>query len=163
MRAEGLETAVLMHHALTAAGAAMYMQNDLVALTPATASVSLILLADTGLEPQGPFYALMHFAKHTDPGWVRVAAASDDTALLSSAWLSPDDDALTVVMVNPGAEGRDAQVIVPDAMRARLVRAQVTRTVFDGAERAAELGGLAAQSVVRVPARSIVTVAFAAE
>jgi len=163
MQAEGLETAVLMHHVLTAAGASVYLQNDLVALTRATASVSLVLLTTTGLEPQGPFYALMHFAKHTDPGWARIDASSDDAALLSSAWLSPDEGALTVVLVNSGAEARDAEVVVPDVLRAQLVRTEVTRTVFDSVERAAELGALSVDGVVRVPGRSIATVAFSAE
>lgn len=163
MQAEGLETAVLMHHALTAAGASVYLQNDLVSLTRVNAGVSLVLLTATGLEPQGPFYALMHFAKHTDPGWARIAASSDDAALLSSAWLSPDEDALTVVLVNPGAEDRDADVIVPEALRAQLARTEVTRTVFEGVERSAELGPLSADGVVRVPGRSMATVAFTAE
>jgi hypothetical protein len=35
----------------------------------------------------------------------------------------------------------------------------VTRTVFDGVERSAELGRLAQSRVVRVPGRSIVTIA----
>jgi glucuronoarabinoxylan endo-1,4-beta-xylanase len=163
MQAEGLETAVLMHHALTAAGASVYLQNDLVALTPATASVSLVLLTDTGLEPQGPFYALLHFAKRTNPGWARIAASSDDAALLSSAWLSPDEDALTVVLINSGAEDRDAEVVVPAGLRAQLGQAEVTRTVFEGVERAAQLGALSAEGVVRVPARSIATIAFATQ
>lgn len=163
MRAEGFETAVLMHHALTAAGASVYMQNDLVALTPATADVSLVLLTPDGLTPQGPFYALAHFAKQTAPGWARIEAGSDDTALLSSAWLSPDERALTVVLINSGAQALDAELAVPDALLAPLTRMEITRTVFEGVERAAQLGTLSTKGVVRMPARSIVTVAFTAE
>lgn len=163
MQAEGLETAVLMHHALTAAGAAVYMQNDLVALTPAMAGVALVLLTQDGLEPQGPYYALMHFAKRTDPGWVRVDANSDATELLSSAWLSPDERALTVVLVSSGTADVDVALVVPAALRTQLARSEVTRTVFDGVERSAQLGALSSEGVVRVPARSIVTIAFSAE
>lgn len=163
MQAEGLETAVLMHHVLTAAGASVYMQNDLIARTPLAASVALVLLTANGLNPQGPFYALAHFAKHTNPGWARIEAGSDHTALLSSAWLAPDERALTVVLINSGAQALDAQLAVPGALLAPLTRTVVTRTVFEGVERAAELGGLSAEGVVRMPARSIVTVAFTAE
>jgi len=40
------------------------------------------------------------------------------------------------------------------------MRAEVTRTVFDGVERSADLGALPPAWVVRVPGRAIVTVAF---
>jgi glucuronoarabinoxylan endo-1,4-beta-xylanase len=163
MRAEGLETAVLMHHALTAADASLYLQNDLVALTPAAADVSLLLLTPDRAEPRAPFYALAHFAKRTDPGWTRIEASNDETALLSSAWLSPDERALTVVLINSGAQALDAELTVPDALFAQLTRTEVTRTMFEGVERAADLGALSTEGVVRVPARSIVTIAFAAE
>ena len=83
--------------------------------------------------------------------------------MLGSAWLSPDESALTVVMVNPGTEDLDAELVFDDALRAGLARTQVIRTVFDGVERAAELGELAEDQVVRVPAGSIVTVALSAE
>ena len=47
-----------------------------------------------------------------------------------------------------------------DALRSRLVRTEVTRTVFEGVERSAALGELSANGVVRVPSRSILTIAF---
>jgi hypothetical protein len=66
-------------------------------------------------------------------------------------------------LINSGAEDRDAEVVVPAGLRAQLGQAEVTRTVFEGVERAAELGALSAEGVVRVPARSIATIAFATE
>ena len=122
MQADGLETAILIHHALTAGGASAYLQNDLVSLTRDMAKVALVLLTDDGFEPQGPYYALSQYAKSTDPGWVRVDATSDSTELLGSAWLSPDESALSVVLVNPGTEELDAEIVLPDAVRSRLVR-----------------------------------------
>jgi hypothetical protein len=43
------------------------------------------------------------------------------------------------------------------------MRSEVTRTVFEGVGRGAALGQLPAAGVVRVPAGSIVTIAFGAE
>ena len=163
MQADGMETAILIHHALTAGGASAYLQNDLVAVTRDAAQVALVLLDGARFEPQGPYYALSHYAKSTDPGWVRVDADSDSSELLGSAWLAPDDRALTVVLVNPGLESLEAELVVPDALRARAVRTQVTRTTFEGAERSAALGALPSGGIVRVPRRSILTVAFAIE
>jgi hypothetical protein len=163
MQAEGLRTAVLAHHAITSGGASAYLQNDLVALRREMAPVALFLSTADSFEPQGPFYALMHFAKRTDPGWVRVAASSDSSALLGSAFLSPDERALSVVLINPGSEDLDAALELEAALRARLSRSEVTRTVFEGSERAALLGVLAADGVVRLPPKSIVTIALFAE
>jgi len=163
MQADGMETAILIHHALTAAGASAYLQNDLVALTPQAAPISLVLLTANGFEPQGPYYALSQYAKNTDPGFIRVDATSGSTELLSSAWLSPEERALSVVLVNAGSEDLDAEIILPGELRLRFARSEVTRTVFDGSERAAALGDLPASGIVHIPSRSILTVALATE
>lgn len=163
MQAGGIETAVLIHHALTAGGASAYLQNDIVAMTPETSDVSLVKFTDDGFAPQGPYYALSHYAKSTDPGWVRVDAASDAADLLATAWFAPDERALTVVLVNPGAEGLDAVVALPDALRYRVVRSEVTRTVFEGSERAAAHGELPVSGGVRLPPGSILTIALEIE
>jgi glucuronoarabinoxylan endo-1,4-beta-xylanase len=160
MQAEGLDTAILVHHTLTSADASVYLQNNLVSVTSAEDPVALASLTANAFEPQGPYYALSQYAKNTDPGWMRVDAASDSTTLLSSAWLSPGEDALTVVLVNPGTEELDAEVVVPAEFRSQLVRSEVTRTVFEGVERSAALGERSANGVVRVPSRSILTIAF---
>jgi O-glycosyl hydrolase len=160
MQADGFQTAVLAHYALTAADVSVYLQNDLVSLAAEVADVALVLLTEDGVEPQGPYYALMHYAKHTDPGWVRVDARSDGAELLASAWLSPDERALTIVLVSSGDEAVDVELALPEELRART---EVTRSVFDGVERYAELGALSPEAIVRVPARSIVTISLASE
>jgi hypothetical protein len=163
MQADGLDTGVLMHHALTDANASAYLQNDLVSWQPETADIALVVLADGALEPQGPYYAFMHFAQRTDPGWVRVGTDSDREGLLGSAWLSPDEGALTIVLVNSGSGALDAELALPAAVRSRLSRTAVFRTVFEGVERYAELGALPQGALVHVPPRSMVTIALAAE
>ena len=83
--------------------------------------------------------------------------------MLGSAWLSPDESALTVVLVNPGSQALDAKLVLDPALRSRLARTHVTRTVFEGIERAAVLGALPASSIVRIPGGSIMTVTLATE
>jgi O-glycosyl hydrolase len=163
MQAEGLDTAVFVHYALTLGGASAYVQNDLVSWTAEGAPVSLVLLKPVGFEAQGPYYALTHYAKSTDPGWVRIDATTDSSDLLGSAWLAPDENALSIVLTNPGSEDLDAELVLDGELGSRLARTKVTRTVFEGVERAAELGALPANGVVRVPGGSIVTVELAAE
>jgi glucuronoarabinoxylan endo-1,4-beta-xylanase len=163
MQAGGLQTAILIHHAVTAGGASAYLQNDLVSVTAEMAGVALVLLTEHALEAQGPYYALSQYARSTDPGWTRVDAQSDSSELLGSAWLAPDESALTVVLVNPGTAELDADLVLPSELRSRFVRSEVTRTVFDGVERAAALGELPASGFLRVPGGSILTVALAIE
>jgi len=158
MVAEGLETAIFAHHALTRANAEVYLQNDLVALTPERADTALVLLGDDGLDPQGPYYALMHYAKHTAPGFRRVGARSESGELLVSAWLAPDGSALTTVLINPGSEPREAQLTF-DALGTELTRTALARTTFDGGERFADVGALSADGRLEVPAHAIVTIA----
>jgi hypothetical protein len=53
--------------------------------------------------------------------------------------------------------------VLPAAERARLSRTQITATAFEGSEQQADRGSLSEQGVVLVPARAIVTVAFASD
>jgi glucuronoarabinoxylan endo-1,4-beta-xylanase len=160
MRVGGLDTAVLAHHALTAARASAYLQNDLVSLTEEVAELALFLLADEGVTPQPPYYALMHYAKHTDPEWLRVDARSASDTMLASAWLAPDARALTIVLVNPGSQPLSARLALDATPFAAGARSEVSRTVFEGVERFAPLGALPSSGVVRLPPRSIATVAL---
>jgi glucuronoarabinoxylan endo-1,4-beta-xylanase len=159
MQAEGLETAILMHEALSTIGASVYLQNDFAASAfgriPNPAA--LIALTETDFTIQDPYYAMVHFARDTDPGWVRVDATSDAEELLATAWLSPEENALTVVLVNPAP----TEVVVELALdEPAPIASHVTRTVFSGIERSAELDALAPEGIVTLPGKAIVTVAF---
>ena len=158
MQAEGLETAILMHEALSTIGASAYLQNDFAesAVLPTPNPAALIALNETDFTVQDPYYAMVHYARDTDPGWVRVTADADSEDVLATAWLSPDEDALTVVLVNANATG---SVVELDLGEDAPTASHVTRTVFSGLERMTELGELAPESIVSVPGHAIVTVA----
>ncbi len=158
MQAGGLDTALLVHQAVTTGGAAAYLHLQFVAPPDLDEKLALVSL-DTGtFETRPNYHALAHYARGTEAGWLRVDAVSDADALLSSAWVSAGGDALTVVLVNSGLEAVDAEVDVPALASALLDTAQVARTTFDGSERSVLLGPLPADHVVRLPAHSVVTV-----
>lgn len=160
MQTEGIETAVLMHFALTSANATAYLQNDLVVANPDNAGLGLALLTDDTFELVPNYYVFSHFSKPTAPGFVRVAAQSSSPELLVSAWLAPDQRRLALVLVNPGESEVDAKLALPEPLKSDLKGTLVTRTVFDGLERAASLGALPPSGIVSVPGRSIATVSF---
>jgi hypothetical protein len=162
MRADGFDTAMLMHYVLAVEGASAYLQNDFAASASALEAdtMALISLGTEEFTFEAPYHAMRHNALRTDPDWVRVAATSDAEDLLASAWLSPDEDALTVVLVNAGPNELATQLELGEELSELLTSSEVTRTVFDGVERSAELGALCAEGILRVPGHAIVTVAW---
>jgi glucuronoarabinoxylan endo-1,4-beta-xylanase len=159
MESDGLGTAILVHYTLAVEGASAYVQNNFVSRAASLTAnpTALIDLTTEDFTLQAPYFTLRHFAHDTGPGWVRVGASSEDAELLSSAWRSPEGDALTVVLVNAGLTEVDATL---EFEQKPPPRSEVTRTAFEGVEQAAALGELPAERVVRVPGHSIVTVAM---
>jgi hypothetical protein len=159
MQADGLGTAVLVYYSLAVEGASAYVQNDFVSSASRLTDnpTALIAMNAEDIALQAPYYALRHYALQTDPGWVRVGATSDEADLLASAWLSPEKDALTLVLVNTGLRELALEL---DPGEGSVTTSEVTRTVFEGVERAAQLGPLPVDSIVRVPGRAMVTVAW---
>jgi hypothetical protein len=158
MQSDGMGTAVLVHQSLVVEGASAYLQGVLAG--PASASKvvpgMLIALTSDSFSREPAYHALRHYALNTDPDWTRTDVDAPVPGVLVSAWISPDGDALTVVLVNEGATAIDIQLDLDGYLPSN---SQVTRTVFDGAERSAELGPLPEDGTLRLPRRSIATVA----
>ncbi len=158
MLANGIDTAVLTHYALTSLGASAYLHQRFIGQELDDSSMFLIGTDGTNLALLPAYHALAHFARHTDPGWVRIESTSDSSALLASTWVSPDETSVTVVLVNSGESPIDAEVSLAAPLDGLFENAQVTRTSFDGDERSANLGALSTDRVVRVPGHAIVTI-----
>lgn len=161
MSAEGMDTAVLIHHAMTEAGASMYLQNDFISsaqsLDPNTRA--LVQLTNEGHTLLSPYNALMHFARFTDPGWVRLEARLDAGEALGSAWVAPDEDALTLVLINPSLETVRVELELGTLDRG-FDQSRVVRTLFDGRETWLDLGEAPVNRVIELPRQSIVTIAY---
>jgi glucuronoarabinoxylan endo-1,4-beta-xylanase len=157
MQANGFDTAVLMHHALVDGGASMYLQTALVGPLsgPVANATALVGLEGDAFVLQGPYFAMSHYARFTDPGWVRVQASTATEGLLTSAWLSPDHASLSVVFTNTSA----APLSVALNLGTENVRtARLTLSAFDGAERMSDVGSWAPGSSISLPAHSVATV-----
>jgi O-glycosyl hydrolase len=48
------------------------------------------------------YYLIKHFSKHVDAGYHRVETTSTNASLLSSAFISPDNKKLTLIIINNG-------------------------------------------------------------
>jgi glucuronoarabinoxylan endo-1,4-beta-xylanase len=151
------DTAWLMNNALTAEGVSAYLYWELVwnpmeptgLVTIASPSPSsTYTINDT-------YYALKHFARWTDPGWVRVDAASSVSAVRLSAFVSPDGGSLTLVLLNTGSKEHLVAVSLGGFPYGSL---SIYRTAGDS-ERAALVTADADGNVV-LPPRSIATLAY---
>jgi len=156
------ETAWLIHNSLTQADAVAYVYWDLIWNWQGSSEGGLVAVefpdmarwqSERGYKTRGPYYSLRHFAKFTDPGWLRVGATTSSDSLRVSAFVSPDQDALTVVMLNVGNLRRDVHLNTGLQGFARAVY-QSTDT-----ESWQTLAPTEAEAIV-LPARSVTTVAL---
>jgi glucuronoarabinoxylan endo-1,4-beta-xylanase len=156
---DGLRTALLIQQGLLDVGTSMYLQTSFIApaFLPSPDTGALIALTETGFELQDPYYALRHFAYETERGWTRVEAEGDlPDGVRVSAWISPDETRLTVILVNPS----QFEEVVSLGMDNEFGDGSVTRTVFPGSERFADLGDLSAGNTFVLPGEAIVTLSF---
>jgi hypothetical protein len=104
------------------------------------------------------YYALVHFARWTDPGWVRVDTKVNASSVRASAYLSPDGAALTLVLLN--ADTADHFVAVNSGtFPYGTLAVYRSSDSASGSERAAA-AALEADGSLAMPPRSIATVTF---
>lgn len=147
----GFETAWLIQDALVDGGVSAFLYWDLV--WPNSGLIALDGEGSYVLRDQ--YYAVRHFALHTDPGDVRVGTRTNVPGLRTSAFLSPDGERLTLVLLNVGDE---ALSVTLDLGELAGRGSDVYQTEFDpGQSRLwTELGAL--DDALDLPTRSVTTV-----
>jgi glucuronoarabinoxylan endo-1,4-beta-xylanase len=107
------DTAWLINDALTVENVSVYLWWELLWRNQ-TPQTGLVSIADgsptTPYTVNDLYYALKHFARWTDPGWVRVEATSSLSAVRASAFVSPDGGSLTLVLLNTDSKDHIASV-----------------------------------------------------
>jgi glucuronoarabinoxylan endo-1,4-beta-xylanase len=106
------DTAWLMNNALTVENVSAYVYWELVwEPTPPTGLLTIASPSpSSSYTINDTYYALKHFARWTDPGWVRVDARSSVGTVRASAFLSPDGGSLTLVLLNTSAKDHTVAV-----------------------------------------------------
>jgi glucuronoarabinoxylan endo-1,4-beta-xylanase len=151
------DTAWLMNNALTLENASAYIYWELVwNPMPPTGLVTIANPSPSSAYTiNDTYYALKHFARWTDPGWVRVDATSSVSAVRASAFLSPDGGSLTVVLLNTG--GKD-HLVATNATGFSYGSLAIYRSSGDS-ERTAEVAPDSDGNIL-LPPRSIATVTY---
>jgi glucuronoarabinoxylan endo-1,4-beta-xylanase len=149
----GFETAWLIHHSLVTQGAVAFLYWDLIWDN----GRGLVSMKGLTPSPRDQYYSLRHFARFTDPGYVRVGAGAEGEGLLASAYLAPDGGQLSLVLLNTSQRAMDVSL---DAGTFAEARSEAFVTSYrPGASRrwaSAELGGAG----LRLPARAVATVVY---
>ena len=152
------DTAWLINDALTVENVSVYLWWELVwsDQTPETGLVSIAGGSATApYTVNDLYYALKHFARWTDPGWVRVDATSSVSSVRASAFVSPDGSSLTLVLLNTDSKDHLVSVKPGGFVDAALA---VYRTSGDS-ERAAPVAPESDGSIA-LPSRAIATLTY---
>ena len=148
-----MNTALLMHNSLTVENVAAYLYWD---LFWGTGSGLVSLNSPSSFTIKPAYYAFKQYAAFIDPGWQRVEASTDSPALRISAFVSPDDKRLTAVIINTAP---DTDVTLTLSLKDRAAwKGEAYRS--SQTEKSARVPGYAGDGPLKLPARSITTVAL---
>ncbi len=150
------DTALLINNAMTIENASAYIYWELI-WNDTEPETGLVAISSTTApyKVNDLYYALVHFARWTDPGWVRVEATSNVSSVRASAYVSADGSSLTLVLLNADRKDHFAAV-TPGAFGYGALA--VYRT-SGSAERATPVA-LEADGSVALPSRSVATLTF---
>jgi glucuronoarabinoxylan endo-1,4-beta-xylanase len=158
------ETAWLIHNALTVEGASAYVYWELFWAAPTNGVPGALVTLDNpttlttppGYHVNDMYYAVKHFAKWTDPDYVRIDATASDPLIKVSGFVAPDESVLTLVVLNTDAS--NARTVQLDASGYTFGTEAIFRT-SGSVERTASIP-VADDNSLLMPARSIATVTF---
>ncbi len=99
------------------------------------------------------YYAFKQYSAFTDPGWQRVEASTDSSALRICAFISAEESELTVVIINVSDTTTDLALSLGDffADSRKVYRTSAT-------ERTKYIGDFQASQLLVLPAESITTI-----
>jgi glucuronoarabinoxylan endo-1,4-beta-xylanase len=152
-------TAWLINNAVTIEGVTAYIYWDLTwapsagLVTTENPYMRASWTTPRGYTVRDPYYAVKHFARWIDTGWIRVAATASSTAVKASAFTSPDGRQTTVVLLNTGTTSLNVGV---DTGTWSFTTSNIFRTA--GTDRASEIGPLTTTGALLMPPRSIATI-----
>lgn len=154
----GFETAWLIQNSLVVEGVSAWLYWDLV--WGHSGLVALMMQDDQyTYRLRDQYFALRHFSRYTDPGYVRVEATSSMKPVLASAFMAPNKKKGAVVLLNTDSEERTF-TLEPGSFG--KLGSQIFRTVFrPGASKTwVDQGSLAEDGTMTLPTRSVATVVF---
>jgi O-glycosyl hydrolase len=150
-----MNMAILMHNALTVEEVAAYLYWDLF-FGPGSGLVSLDDQSTYTINPV--YYAFKQYSAFTDSGWQRVEASTDNPALRTSAYISPNNQKLTIILINTSA---DTDITLIFALKGfSISKGEFYRS--SKTEKCIRVGSFNEPGSLKLPANSITTLALSA-
>ncbi len=149
-----MNTAILLHNSLTIEQVAAYLYWDLFW----GADSGMVSVDDPTTYTIKPvYYAFKQFSAFTDSGWQRVDASTKNTGLRMSAYISPDNKKLTVVIINTTA---DTEITLNNSFKGfKISTGKIYRS---SRTEKCVLVGKYRKKPLKLPANSITTLALSA-
>jgi hypothetical protein len=151
-----MNTAVLVHNSLTVENLASYLYWDLF-WGPESGLVSINDPNSYTIKPV--YYAFKQFSAFTDSDWQRVEASTDNPDLRISAYISPDNKKLTMVLLNttPGTD-----ITLNFSLKGfSISKGEIYRS--SEKEKCINVGSFRAGEPLKLPANSITTLALSVD
>jgi len=150
-----MNTALLMHNCLTVEEVAAYLYWELFW----GSGTGLVSLDDPNSYTINPvYYAFKHYSAFINSGWERVDASTDNSNLRISAYISPDDQKLTAVIINT-TTSTDINLDV-SFKGFSISKGEVYRS--SQTEKCVHVGSYNGSGPLTLPANSITTLALSA-
>ncbi len=148
-----MNTAILIHNSLTVEEVAAYLYWELF-WGPGSGLISLDNPRSYTIEPV--YYAFKQYSAFIDSGWQRIDASTDNSGLRMSAYISPDNKKLTIVLLNTTA-GTDITLDCSfkgfSASKGEVYRSSQS-------EKCVHIGSYKGSGPLTLPANSITTLAL---
>ncbi len=148
---DAMNLALLMHNSLVTESVSCYLHWELFWSSPS----GLVSLSSSDYTINPVYYAMKHYSKFTDPGWQRIEATTDSSALRISAYIRPDNKQMSVEIINTSS------------IDVNLVTSFPGLTVADGnvyrtseTENCVLVGSFDPNSPLALPAESITTLSL---
>jgi glucuronoarabinoxylan endo-1,4-beta-xylanase len=93
---DAMNLALSMHNSLTVEGVSAYLYWELTYTAPR----GLVSITSSSWTINPVYWAFKHYSAFTDPNWQRIDASTDSSNLRISAYISPDNNQLSAVIIN---------------------------------------------------------------
>jgi glucuronoarabinoxylan endo-1,4-beta-xylanase len=152
--ADAINTALVIHNSLTVEQVASYLYWDLFWAS----GTGLISMDDPNSYTIKPtYYAFKQYSAFIDADWQRVDASTDNTGLRISAYISPDIQKLTVVIINTTT---DVDISLNLSIKNfSISQGEIYRS--SQTENCVRVGSYKKNSTLKIPANSISTMILA--
>jgi glucuronoarabinoxylan endo-1,4-beta-xylanase len=91
-----MDLALLMHNSLAVEGVSGYIYWQLTY----SSGVGLVSITSSSWTINPIYYSMMHYSAFTDPLWQRVDASTNSSDLRISAYISPDNSEMSIIIIN---------------------------------------------------------------